>query len=603
MRRRRHTVLLLAGLGLAGLLLLAASAPASPTTTHLTRVYRGNDGSLLYTRLVGTQLYGFGEHPDTNLAFVFLGTVDGTTVKDARWWDVPKGSTRKTRQTMDLELSRNGGRLERTTPGDLLPAVWSAVSPEAVSSWPGSLAAGFQDPAANNLRGAFEARGARAYVAQWLWNGKQEIAGVIEEDAKPGERPASVSVFVGALTGSGGGTGTYAEVGKGQEATRAGSFAISVLPNKTLRVTNIVGRTTTLYPDYNLDFGAFAASVEQVLGGGAAFGYSWAIAQNGVVAASGAGGTARVLPGGARVPFTTKTMSQAASTSKTLGAVLLMKVLRERGISVDGKVEPYLPSCWKRGPGISALTFRDLLAHTTGFLDSNQSCQADPLACLARAIELGQRRAPTGYQNINYALLRAVVPLVDRPQEAKGTFESRSCVNTQGVINVYISERFLARLRGMLNPFRIDFSFYPRGKPFACVYDNRSRKKTGACPQADYYLRAGAGWVSISAIDYVRFLSVFDRGLIVPKSVVETMKTGPLELGFDAVRNGAAGKYVWKNGGCPGSSTGRGCSAMAMIFPGDVQAYAMTNSGRNGPGATATSLDDTLQAAFDAALK
>ena len=126
---------------------------------------------------------------------------------------------------------------------------------------------------------------------------------------------------------------------------------------------------------------------EQALGGGASFGYSWAIAQNGVVVRRGAGGTARVLASGKSVPFTPATMSQAASTSKTLSAVLLMKVLRDRGLSVDAKVGPYLPSCWRKGPGVAQLTFRDLLAHQTGFKDANQSCKEDPLGCLREAVE------------------------------------------------------------------------------------------------------------------------------------------------------------------------------------------------------------------------
>lgn len=582
-------------------LLLGATASATTAESHLTRIYRGEDGSLLYTRQVESQLYGFGEHPGTKLAFVFLGTIDGATVKDVRWWDVPKGGARTLRSTMALRVSRDGGRLERTTGGDLLPTVWSAVSPSSVV-WASDRTAGFQDPSLASLRGAFDSSGARAYATQWLWGSKQEVAGVVEEDSEEGDRPGSVSVFVGTRAGSTV-TGTYAQVAKGESTTRQGSFTISIGANKTLRMTNVVGRATMFSPDYALDLEAFAESVEAKLGGGAAFGYAWALAQNGAVVRSGAGGTARVLPSGQRVAFTTRTMSQAASTSKTLSAVLLVKVLRERGLSVDAKVAPFLPSCWEQGPGIATLTFRDLLAHTTGLLDSNQNCRADPLGCLARAVALGERRAPTGYQNINYALLRAVVPLVDRPQEARAEFESRDCVDQDAAINVYVSRRFLARLRGMLGAFRIDVSFYPRGKPFACVYDNRSRKKTGACPQADFYLRAGAGWLSISVIDYVRFLSAFDRGRIVPKATVETMKTGPFELGFDRAKQGAAGEYVWKNGACPGSATGRGCSALAMIFAGDVQAYAMTNSGRNDLGATASTLDDTLQEAFDAALK
>jgi CubicO group peptidase (beta-lactamase class C family) len=595
----RRLLLPAASIGLVAAFVLAATSPAGPTRSHLTRIYRGDDGSALYARLVGSTLYGFGEHPGKGLAFVLRGTVEGSAVKDVTYWLVPKGGT-SGRGTMELRWSQNGARLVRITPGATLPAVWQAISPSGIP-WPNRVVAGFQSPNQSNLTGAFTGGGSRAYVAENIGAQADEVVGVVEKESQPGERPGSVAVFVGMRSGNVV-TGAYTEVPKGVTASRQGSFTLSVGANRTLTLTNVAGRSTTLYPDYALDFEVFGSRVEQALGGGASFGYSWAVAQNGVVVRRGAGGTARVLSNGKKVPFTPKTMSQAASTSKTLSAVLLMKVLLERGIAVDAKIGPYLPSCWTQGPGVSQLTFRDLLAHTTGFRDANQSCSDDPLACLRKAIEKGGRPA-TGYQNINYALLRAVVPLVDKPEESRQAFESRGCEDTNGAINQFISQRFLLRLTRMLEPFDVALSFYPVGRPFACVYDNRSRRKPGVCPRVDFFRRAGAGYVSITAVDYVRFLSAFDRGLIVPKKTVELMKTGPLELGFDSAKTGAAGAYVWKNGACPGSSTGTGCSALAMIFAGDVQAYAMTNSGRNNSGATAATLDETLQGAFDAALK
>jgi hypothetical protein len=54
-------------------------------------------------------------------------------------------------------------------------------------------------------------------------------------------------------------------------------------------------------------------------------------------------------------------------------------------------------------------------------------------------------------------------------------------------------------------------------------------------------------------LDYVRFLSALERGLIVPRGLVESMKgTTGNQLGFDGLYSAStsAGSYVWKNGRC-----------------------------------------------------
>ena len=593
---------LAASLGLLSALIFAALAPASPSTRHLTRIYRGDDGSALYTRQVGSTLYGFGEHPGTRLAFVLRGTVVGSAVEDVKWWGVPKGGISSS-GSLELRWSQSGARLVRITPGDELPAIWQAISSSGIA-WPNKLVASFQNPSQKDLTGAFAGGGARLYVSErTVTSGQvsqQEVVGVVEKDSQPGERPGLVSVFVGTRNGDVV-TGSYAEVPKGVTASRQGTFSLSVGPNRRLTASGLIGRSATVDPDYALDFGVFAKRIEEKLSGTRSVGWSFAIVQAGTIIRRQAGGQRLLSTNGGPKAFTTKTQSQAASTSKTLSAAVLMKVLTERGVSVDAKVAPYLPSCWVKGRGVDTLTFRELLAHKTGFDDSFQSCD-DPYECLRKAIEIGEKRRRPAYQNINYALLRAIVPLVDNPTETRHVFENDECKNTNNGINVFISGRFAQRLAKMLEPHGVSFAFFPSGNDdFACVYDNLSRRKAGKCPRSDFALRAGAGWLAISAVDYVKFLSALDRGLIVPKSTAEAMKTGL--LGFDSTKKGVAGSYVWKNGGCPGSSTGIGCSALAMIFPGNVQAYAMTNSGRNAAGATSTTLDDTLQTAFDAAIK
>src|SRR5829696_2691788 len=100
-------------------------------------------------------------------------------------------------------------------------------------------------------------------------------------------------------------------------------------------------------------------------------GFSYAIDRN--------GGEAR---------FTADTMAQAASASKTITAAALIKALDERGLSVDTKIDKYLPRCWKKGPSVRGLTFRDLLGHHS-LLPQGTNCSDDPLACILAIVAKG----------------------------------------------------------------------------------------------------------------------------------------------------------------------------------------------------------------------
>ena len=90
-----------------------------------------------------------------------------------------------------------------------------------------------------------------------------------------------------------------------------------------------------------------------------------------------------------------------------------------------------------------------------------------------------------------------------------------------------------------------------------------------------------------------------ERGLILPKPLVETMKSQ--QLGFGAPESGPTGTYAWKTGGCPDfDDGGHGCKTIALVFPGDLQAYVAVNSSNN---AYAGSLKSIVRDALRAALR
>ena len=72
-------------------------------------------------------------------------------------------------------------------------------------------------------------------------------------------------------------------------------------------------------------------------------------------------------------------------------------------------------------------------------------------------------------------------------------------------------------------------------------------------------------------------------------------------LGFDNTYGGQAGKYVWKSGLCHAfeSPKVRKCETLAIVFPGDIQAYVAVNSTKN---TYSGGLTGVMGGAFDDAL-
>ncbi|EHR70949.1 penicillin-binding protein, beta-lactamase class C [Burkholderiales bacterium JOSHI_001] len=579
-----------------GLVVLCMQAlwPGSAWGQTLSKIYRGSDGSALYLRVKAGQVFGFAEHPGLQYAYVLSGSLQGDRIQ-ARFLDIPKG-TRTESGDVELQISQADTRLTRKSGSDKLgTSTWKEVKPGAFE-WPARRAAGFQKTSAADLDGVFTGEdGSRHYVREL----RGQVVWVAEPDFQPGTRPPWTSVFVGQREASGGISGDHADVPKGSTSSSGRVGVALVGDTRTLAVQHTgANRARTLAPDYAVDWDAFAASIRTTLDGNTV-GYAYAIAQRGALIRSGAGGLRRLRQDGGAASFTTSTQAQTASAAKTITAVALVKALHERQLSVDDKVSPFLPDCWTQGPGMGELRFRDLLDHTSGLTEP--SCREDPYGCLEDVVATGRVRPtqPPNYNNTAYALMRYLVPLVAQRAQALGQFKLFKCKNPHDELNKDLSRMFVTyQFDKVLAPAGASASYFPASN-FSLNYNHQDRSLAGSGPRADFARRGGAGYLAMSAVDYVRFITALDKGEILPVSLVRSMYAG--NLGFDAPASGAAGPYYTKNGGCPDSGDlGRGCGSQVMVFPSGIQAYVVVNSGSN---AYQGSLKSLLAKSFDKSLK
>ncbi|HSL64854.1 MAG TPA: hypothetical protein VK874_09375, partial [Gaiellaceae bacterium] len=213
-----RTTLIALVLSLAGLAAIAGATPAAaaplaqtaqavpqangPSRTPLTRIYRGADGGALYLRQLGTEVYGFGEHPGLKYAYVLKGSISGDRINGS-WWDVPKGARAET-GSLRLRWTQGGARIVRSAGDDLGPDVFTAIPPDGIP-WPNRQAAGFQATSTGDLDGVFVGDDrSRHYVRETSAN----TVWVAERPSQPGERPGWVSVFTGKRKAGGGFAGT-----------------------------------------------------------------------------------------------------------------------------------------------------------------------------------------------------------------------------------------------------------------------------------------------------------------------------------------------------------------------------------------------------------
>ncbi|HSI59921.1 MAG TPA: serine hydrolase domain-containing protein [Ideonella sp.] len=181
-----------------------------------------------------------------------------------------------------------------------------------------------------------------------------------------------------------------AAVGRGDHVGAAGSFALGL----SLSANTLV-----------FDIARFEANIHSAFDS-KSVGHSYAISFGGQPHSSGKNGQARTAadaPATAQSP--TKEM-HVASVSKSITAILVMKLLADKGLSAETAVAPYLPSDWTRGAGVELLTFKSFMTHRSGI--EQNGVQGSDYASLRAVIAKPVGSTGFQYNNANYGMLRVL---------------------------------------------------------------------------------------------------------------------------------------------------------------------------------------------------
>jgi CubicO group peptidase (beta-lactamase class C family) len=580
----------------------------------LTRTYHGSDGSVLSMRAIGNTVVGFSQDNNGQRAYVFNGTRSGMTIT-GQVYGLPKGVSTQ-QGGLTLTLSNGGSTLQRVSGENVGSSTWIAKLPSQFN-FPKAREAKFQSTHANDLDGAFKGSdGSRAYVRQY----GSTVVTLTERFASDDDtRP--VYATVGIATRSGDNlAGTFYDLPhqlgiqytgplSGQKSATARDFQLTMS-------TGIPGYPALRSPNYKADYAVdlvrFGQEIEDRLSP-FVVGFSYAIAQNGVVLKKGAGGARRAptADNGLLFPlaFNENTLNEVASTSKTVTLVAMLRLLRERNISVDSPVAPYLPLTWTKGDGMGTVTFRQLLSHgrkpeATNGLHYPPDCRdTSPYRCLRDAVA-GGMTAEAKYNNIHYTIFRFILPFVLDPAGAHQLFLQPPLpwqqTEWENSINQTLSGAFRNYVRSMLLEVGVDADFkyvYGPGESGAYRYDWGTPPTGEIYPWIEssetHYLEAGSGGLKMTSKEFARFLSKLENGALLSAADLDTAKA----IGFGGTGStpgpNGVGPLWTKNGGADGTAS------QLMVFPG-TEVFVTRNS-RGNPAHTTNDMD-MLKAAWQASL-
>ena len=259
------------------------------------------------------------------------------------------------------------------------------------------------------------------------------------------------------------------------------------------------------------------------------------------------GGLARTTSDPPSLAMSPDLVTNIASVSKTITATAVLQLLAKAGLSVDTKISPFIYPDWQQGPNVNRLTFKELLAHTSGFAQlPNNACGNDiTYANLKTIVATGVSARNIGrpsYGNCNFALLRELMPALSGQSLSGLPDGSQRAQQSSAQYITYVNAH-------VFQPVGVPTSACkpPSGSDYILSYPNPAGTAKGS-NWGDWSLRCGnGGWV-LSANN---IFSVINNLAIGTTLLTEAQKQQMFSecLGWDcSVRSDCPNPYVCKNG-------------------------------------------------------
>jgi CubicO group peptidase (beta-lactamase class C family) len=359
-------------------------------------------------------------------------------------------------------------------------------------------------------------------------------------------------------------------------------------------------------PAVEVDTAKVAQALHQKFGGGNTVGYAFAITEDGVLAATGAGGKARVDK---NIAFTPYTRMEIASATKNITAAALLKLVEKRGVGPDVKLWGYLPpDMWTTmDPTWKNLTVRQILSHTSGidqmlkvlaafqpeeYKKVGASYEGIKFMLSKPLVAVDPDEAPA-YENMNYALARMIIPkLWDLTEPTRGVPDVMGPTDSGPWTLAYINERLFAPAG--ISPVSCTAA---NNDTAALSYDIADLSKGGYLWNAGSPNCAGHRGLQMSAIDLVRWQVHLRHGTVVSAAVRQQMDQ-LVPLGWSPNKaNAGAWTGAFGHGGDLYDGNGRELHTCQAKFPGNVEASVLVNSKLLGGESQCTALLNAIKSA------
>lgn len=342
-------------------------------------------------------------------------------------------------------------------------------------------------------------------------------------------------------------------------------------------------------------YDAYENALRDALDGAGAIGYSYAMYQNGSLKRSGAAGMARLQPA---MSWTADVPYETMSMGKTITAAAYVKLLAQKGISLDAKVAPYVPFTWSKDADFDP-TFRQVLSHTAGFTTGvdpwsgvKTQVASGVLPPGSFVLEYPVTTIPAGqgtfyYSNTNFTLARVMMGyVIDKPtamaQEILGNGPSWTAWTYRDWV--------LGNIFGKIGLWTSSVDAQPVGTQPGTYNEDGSEVHFDPT-DGSTVLDSGAGYWSISMKNYAKFLDALVNGKfdvvdssgkvtkIWTEMTTMASATNTSRVGLGLFRApGNKGNYYTHSGGWSKGNVGS-CGRW-MVYPNGVSVVWIMNSAK-----------------------
>ncbi len=291
--------------------------------------------------------------------------------------------------------------------------------------------------------------------------------------------------------------------------------------------------------------------------------WAYTINKNGILQRSDEFGDARNAADGQK-DFTLNTEINVASITKFYTACAAMKLIYANGLTIDSKIEPYLPNSWNRGPGVDELTFADLLTHTSGLNSINSNFDSTlTYSGLRACINTGVINPKTrSYLNVNFALFRVLIPsLWDELGTNPGTINIESDPSTQITYLLYMQQNVF----GPAGLSFVNCSSEPRTDA-TMYYNVNDGNGTGGAYYGSWSDMAGGGGYFMTPLEMAAVNAYYEHSEnILPNNLKQIMKDN--RIGFSRVSSLETRGNYYSHGGSISNTAGQGVLGQIAMFP------------------------------------